>query len=78
MRKLILRLLPLAAMLCGSLPAAAQTTLVRNGKPAARIVVADDAPANLRAATLLQRFVREASGATLPLLEGAAPRRGDM
>ena len=45
MRKLILRLLPLAAMLCGSLPAAAQTTLVRNGKPAARIVVADDAPA---------------------------------
>lgn len=78
MRLLTSLLLPLAAMLCGGLTASAQITLVRNGKPAARIVVADDAPANLRAATLLQRFVREASGATLPLLEGAAPRRGDV
>lgn len=68
----------IAAMLSGALPAAAQMTLVRNGKPAARIVVAEDTPVNRHAAELLQRFVRESSGAELPLVTKAAPRRGDV
>lgn len=53
-------------------------TLVRNGKPAARIVVAEDTPVNRHAAELLQRFVRESSGAELPLVTKADPRRGDV
>lgn len=68
----------IAAMLSGALPAAAQMTLVRNGTPAARIVVAEDTPVNRHAAELLQRFVRESSGAELPLVTKAAPRRGDV
>lgn len=71
-------LLLMAVLLSGVLSAAAQTTLVRKGKPVARIVAADGSPVNLRAAALLQRFVREASGAELQLLETAAPRRGDV
>ena len=52
----------------------AQTRLTRNGKPAARIVVAQQTAADLTAAQLLQRFVRESTGATLPLLHDVTPR----
>ena len=56
----------------------AQTRLTRNGKPAARIVVAQQTAADLTAAQLLQRFVRESTGATLPLLHDVTPRKGDI
>lgn len=62
----------------GIASADAQTVVVRRGKPAARIVTAQQTPAETTAAHLLQRFVRESSGATLPVLSGAAPRRGDI
>jgi len=39
----------------------AQTRLTRNGKPAARIVVAQQTAADLTAAQLLQRFGREST-----------------
>lgn len=58
--------------------AGAQTLLCRNGKPVARIVVAQETPAEITAARLLQRFVCEAGGATLPVLHGVRPRRGDL
>lgn len=56
----------------------AQTRLTRNGKPAARIVVAQQTAADLTAAQLLQRFVRESTGATLPLLHDVTPRKGNI
>lgn len=40
--------------------------------------MAEDTPVNRHAAELLQRFVRESSGAELPLVTKAAPRRGDV
>lgn len=54
-----------------------QNVLTRRGKPVARIVVCDGDGADITAARLLQRFVREASGAELPIVQGAA-RRGDI
>ena len=58
--------------------AVAQVTIVRNGKPRARIVVATGDRAEQNAAELLQRFVRESSGAELPVVQGQTPRRGDI
>lgn len=55
----------------------AQTVLTRRGRAVARIVLAEDIPADRTAAQLLVRFVREASGATLPVISGT-PRRGDL
>lgn len=68
----------LAALLLGLLPAGAQIRISHNGKPASRIVLTADTPENRTAAQLLQRFVREASGAQLPVLRQATPRRGDI
>lgn len=62
----------------GIATADAQTVVVRRGKPAARIVTAHETPAETTAAKLLQRFVTESSGSTLPLHTGIAPRRGDI
>ena len=75
--KPLLSLLTLAALLTFS-HAAGQTVLVRNGKPVARIVVADGSAVHETAAQLLQRFVGESSGATLPILHNTAARPGDL
>lgn len=72
------RIALLAAALLLAAPVGAQTCLTRRGKAVARIVVAEDTPANRTAAQLLRRFVSEASGATLPVVCGAHPRRGDI
>lgn len=75
--RLLRTLLPLLlAGLCTE--ALGQTVLTRRGKPAARIVVADGNGTDRTAALLLQRFVREASGAELPVVQGAKIRRGDI
>lgn len=55
-----------------SLSASAQITLVRKGRPAARIVLADTTATNRRAATVLNHFVNKLTGATLPVAQGAA------
>lgn len=62
----------------GWFAAGAQTVAVRHGKPAARIVTVRESPAETTAARLLQRFIGESSGATLPIVSCAAPRRGDI
>lgn len=72
------RILLLAAALVIAQTVAAQTVVTRRGKAVARIVVAGDTGADDTAAELLRRFVREASGAELPVLRDVAPRRGDM
>ncbi len=54
-------------------------SVVRNGVAKGRIVVVDsDDRFSEQAARLLQRFVRESSGAELPVLSAAKPRSGDM
>lgn len=63
----IFKVLSVVAAVSATTAAQAQTVLVRKGKPKARIVLALENEANRRAATLLQRFVRETSGAELPI-----------
>lgn len=72
------RILLLAAALVIAQTVAAQTVVTRRGKAVARIVVAGNTGAEDTAAELLRRFVREASGAELPVLRDVAPRRGDL
>lgn len=64
-------------LLCAS-AAEAGTVVTRQGKPAGRVVVATSDPTALTAAQLLQRFIGEASGATLAIVNDASPRRGDI
>ncbi len=68
--------LPLLACALLAVPAHAQMTLVEKGRAKAHIVLAEDNAVNRRAAALLQRFVRETSGATLPVSAGEAKGRG--
>lgn len=70
--------LPLLACALLAAPTQAQMTLVEKGRAKARIVLAEDNAVNRRAATLLQRFVRETSGATLPITDGTAGGRGTI
>lgn len=57
----------LAAVAIAAAPAAnAQITLADKGRPKARILLASETETNRRAATLLQRFVREIFGLCLP------------
>lgn len=75
----ILRITLLLALFgCWCPGAFGQIVLARRSKPAARIIIATDDPTDETAARFLQRFVREASGAELPLLQGVATRRGDI
>lgn len=62
-----IRLLLLAAAAVTTASASGQIALVEKGKPKARIVLAVENETNRRAATLLQRFVKETSGAELPI-----------
>lgn len=61
-------LLLAACLTLTSAVASAQVCLVSKGKPQARIVLATDNATNRTAAQLLQRFVRETSGAQLPIV----------
>lgn len=64
MRTLFITIILFASSLCVS----AQMTIVKNGKPATRIVLADDNAMNRQAAELLQDFIKRISG-TEVLLE---------
>jgi hypothetical protein len=65
----------LACSLALAAPASAAVTLARNGKPAAQIVVRPDAPEPERfAAGELRRYVKQMSGAELPVVD--QPRNG--
>lgn len=62
-----IRLLLFAAAIGSSMAVKAQISLVEKGKSKAHIVLAVENEVNRRAATLLQRFVMETSGAKLPI-----------
>ena len=55
----------------------AQITLVKAGKPVARIVTENN-PADQRAATLLQDFVQRITNAQLPIVTETSLRKGDV
>ena len=59
-------MIPMAAM--------AQVCLVSKGKQQGRIVLVEDNDVNRKAATLLQRFVRETSGGELKIIATNVPR----
>lgn len=56
----------------------AQMAWVKNGKPVSRILVANPDSANHQAALLLQDFIERISGASLPILESAQGKKGDI
>ncbi|MEG0647321.1 MAG: DUF4838 domain-containing protein [Bacteroides sp.] len=56
----------------------AQITLVKKGKPTARIILSDDAPAERTAANLLQNFIQKISGSSLPIYCNQAAKKGDV
>ncbi len=64
--------------LMGFLSASAQMTLVKNNKPASRIVVTEDNPVNQQAAFLLQDFIHRISNATLPVVTTTRHQNGDV
>lgn len=69
-----IRLLLFAAAIGSSMAVKAQISLVEKGKPKAHIVLAVENEVNRRAATLLQRFVMETSGAKLPISDVVADK----
>ncbi len=73
----VLRTFFLSALLFRGAFAFGQSVLVRRSKPEARIVVATEKEIDRTAARLLQRFIRESSGAELPVVRGRV-RRGDI
>ncbi len=72
----------LVALLCGCATTGGGNggvTLAENGQSRTRIVVAQDAPpATRHAAEELQKFLREMSGAEVPIVGDAESRRGDI
>lgn len=70
-------LIAAAFVLAFTASAAAQVSLVRDGRSSSRIVLQEGALPTREGAQLLQRFIGEATGCTLPIVEGT-PRRGDI
>lgn len=61
-----------------TLSAQAQVDLVKNGRAKATIVVSEPTAVNLQAARMLQRFVKESTGAELPLQQQGKAQKGDV
>ncbi len=56
----------------------AQISLVRKGKSASRIVLAEDCQVNKTAANLLCMFMSKITGCNLPIISAESPRKGDI
>lgn len=67
-----------AFLLMAAMGANAQITLVKDGKPSSRIWIEKDNRVDRQAADLLQDFVKRMSGATLPVVSGEVPKKGDV
>ena len=65
-------------LLLSSFFASAQTPLVKNGKAKGRIICSPQNTVNDEAASLLRQFVERISGASLPIVHLANPRKGDI
>ena len=68
----------LIACLMTPMAAMAQVSLVSKGKPQGRIVIVEDNDVNRKAATLLQRFVRETSGGELKIIATTKRAKNDV
>lgn len=68
----------LSCLLLGIPPLLAQMTLVKNGKPSARIIFRDTTLVNREAANLLNEFVKRITGISLPLNNNEKLIRGDI
>lgn len=64
--------------LCLSLLVSAQVSLTKNGKAVSRLVLVEDNPVNQQAAKLLQQFVKQMSGAQLPILTEQTTGKGNV
>lgn len=69
-------LLGVACMCASALDA--QITLVKKQKPVSRICIVGQTEADKQAAELLQEFVHRISRASLPIVNNAEPRKGDV
>lgn len=67
-----------ASLLLATVGVNAQITIVKEGKPLARILTEKDNPVDNQAALLLQDFITRISGATLPVVTDKAPKKGDI
>ncbi len=56
----------------------AQINLVSYGQSDSRIICASSSKINATAASILQRFVKEATGCNMPILTNAVPHKGDI
>lgn len=56
----------------------AQVQLVKNSKPTSRIVVAGSDSTDMKAASLLQDFIQEVSGAQIPIVKNGAAKKNDI
>ncbi len=56
----------------------AQVSLVKEGKPTARIILSADTPAEHTAANLLQNFIQKMSGSCLPIYSNQTAKKGDV
>ena len=63
-------------LLLSSFFASAQTPLVKNGKAKGRIICSPQNTVNDEAASLLRQFVERISGASMPIVHQANPRKG--
>lgn len=63
-------------LLSSAVSATAQIQLVKDGKPKAQIILASQNAINQKAAEMLQRFVKEASGAELPICNTQKKAKG--
>ncbi len=68
----------LLVLLLTTMQAEAQLTIVKDGKPTSRIVLAEKTQVNEQAATLLQDFVHRISRATLPIVGKGKAKQGDI
>lgn len=56
----------------------AQVQLVKNSKPTSRIVVAGSDSTDMKAASLLQDFIQEVSGAQIPIVKNTTAKKNDI
>ena len=71
-------LLLLGALTGLSGSATAQVHLIKNGKSKSAIVLTENNTESRTAANLLNRFIHETSGCSLPIVEKSKPRKGDI
>lgn len=66
------------SLFCAFTSLHAQMTLVKDGKPQSRIVVADKNDVNMQAADLLQDFVKRITSTQLPIVVSDKEKKGDV